>query len=92
MTEVTMMLLPPRKGLCQTCATEHEPHLPHNAQSLYYQTKFNMEHGRAPNWIDAMAHCTEEMRAWWTEGLAAEGVDVASGQVNPVRRKGSAHG
>lgn len=80
-----MWLLPPAKDRCQTCGTKHEPHLPHNAQSLYYQTAFNMEHGRAPNWLDAMAHCDEAMRALWTNALIEKGVDVAGGKVSPSK-------
>ena len=60
------LLLPPRPGLCQTCAKAHRPELPHDPESLYYQTKFNMEHGRIPTWDDAMAHCSEATKAeWW---------------------------
>ena len=90
MADCTFMLLPPRAGLCQICAGDHDPAMPHNAQSLYYQTAFNMQHGRAPNWIDAMEHCTEEMRAVWTKGLNDCGVDVAAGEVNPPKRGGCA--
>jgi len=83
----TMMLLPAREGTCEVCATAHEPHLPHNAQSLFYGMRFQLEHGRAPDWRDAMAHCTDEMRALWTEQLTARGVDVEGGQINPTRRR-----
>jgi hypothetical protein len=65
-----MMLLPPDKDVCQICAVKHDPTLPHNAQSLYYQTKFQMENGRAATWEDAMAHCTEEVKKVWREALA----------------------
>lgn len=84
----TMTLLPPAPHLCQTCATKHEPEMPHNAQSLYYQTAFNMEHGRTPDWRDAMAHCSEEMRAAWTKGLSDAGIDVEGGQISPAKRRG----
>lgn len=79
-----MFLLPPRSDLCQECGCDHEPHLPHNAQSLYYQTAFLMQHGRSPNWLDAMSHCSPEMRALWTEALTEKGVDVAGGGVSPT--------
>ena len=78
-----MFLLPPSAGHCQTCGSRHEPELPHNAQSLYYQTAFNMERGRAPNWLDAMAHCSADMQALWTKHLTEAGVDVAGGAINP---------
>jgi len=86
MTEGTMMLLPPAAHLCQTCGSDHEPHLPHNAQSLYYGMAFQMQHGRAPNWIDAMAHCSDDMKALWREKLIEFGVDVDAGEVNPPRK------
>ena len=84
-------LLPPAPHLCQTCGVKHEPHLPHNAQSLFYQTKFNMENGRAATWTDAMAHCTPDMQAAWREELIREGVDIDAGEINPSVG-GSCHG
>lgn len=69
-----MQLLPPAPGRCQECAVDHPPELPHDATSLYYQTKFNMEHGRGATWADAMAHCTDEMKDAWTESLAKGGI------------------
>jgi hypothetical protein len=62
-------LLPPAPGKCQMCAAEHEPHLPHNAQSLYYQYAFYGARGRWPTWADALAHCTPEMQALWKDAL-----------------------
>ena len=82
----TMMLLPAKAGTCEQCATAHEPHLPHNAQSLFYQVKFQMENGRGPTWLDAMAHCTAEMQAAWMHGLKERGVDVEGGAINPPRK------
>ena len=78
-----LYLLPPAADKCPECATAHAPEAPHNAQSLFYQMKFLMEHRRDPTWVDAMAHCTPEVRAQWTAELEAYGIDVASGQVNP---------
>lgn len=80
-----MFLLPPHPSKCQTCARQHEPTDPHDAQTMFYQTKFQMEHGRAPTWVDAMAHCDEETRRLWTEQLIGMGVDVAGGQVYPKK-------
>lgn len=79
-----MMLLPPPPDCCQICAVKHEPHMPHNAQSFFYQFRFNIEHGRAATWVDAMAHCSEEMKSHWKEALAEKGVDV-NGSVNPKK-------
>ncbi len=77
--EMSMALLPPASHLCQVCAIDHDPEQPHNAQSLYYQTKFNMEHGRAATWQDAMEHCSDEVKAAWNERLdelESKGVEV----------------
>jgi hypothetical protein len=79
------MVLPPAADRCQVCATKHEAHLPHNAQSLYYQMTFNMQHGRGPTWLDAMAHCSEELRKAWTAELKSKGVDVDAGKITPKK-------
>jgi hypothetical protein len=81
-----MFLLPPAPHLCQTCAVAHEPDAPHNAQSLFYQTKFNMENGRAPTWLDALDHCPEPVKTAWRSTLIAMGVDVDGGKITPERR------
>ena len=70
-----MMLLPPKPGTCPVCAVEHDPRLPHNNQSLYYQYRFYGIRGRFPTWADAAAHCDSETRLltkkilgeYWTE-------------------------
>lgn len=69
-------LLPCAPDVCQACAVDHDPSFPHNAQSLYYQYKFMETNGRFPNWGDAMAHCTEEMKLKWREQLVARGVPI----------------
>lgn len=71
-----LAMLPAAPGLCEVCATEHPPELPHNQQSLFYQMRFCAEHDHFPTWHDAMAHCTPEMKARWTEGLRAAGVKI----------------
>lgn len=63
-------------GTCPECATKHDPELPHNQQSLTYQYKFYDKHGRWPTWADAMAHCTEEVKAHWKEASKEHGVTV----------------
>jgi hypothetical protein len=85
----TMTLLPPRPEVCQTCACKHEDVEPHNAQSLYYQTKFNMENGRSATWLDAMAHCSDGMKSLWRDALINLGVDVDGGQVDPPKKRGA---
>ena len=79
--EKSMKLLPPAKHLCQVCAVEHDADTPHDAKSMYYQTKFNMEHGRRATWVDAMAHCNDDMKQIWTEELAEMGVNVGGDEV-----------
>lgn len=65
----TWTLLRPAEGLCQECGRAHNPELPHDKNSIFYATKFKMEHGRVPSWDDAMAHCTEEMKHTWNETM-----------------------
>lgn len=64
-----MMLLPPAEGTCPICGWAHEPHVPHNAQSLYYQYRFYGIRGRWPTWADAIAHCDEPTRQYWRDEL-----------------------
>lgn len=71
-----MMLVPPPPDTCQQCATKHDPDMPHNQQSLYWQYWFYGTHGRWPTWLDAMAHCSNEMKAAWTKELKKHGVEV----------------
>lgn len=63
-------------GTCPICATKHEPEQPHNQQSLAYQYKFYDEHGRWPTWADAMAHCSDMIRDYWTRELEKRGIKV----------------
>ena len=76
--EGTGILLPPVPGLCQTCAVDHDPEHPHNADSLYYQMAFNATNGRYPTWVDAMAHCSIEIKEFWLAELREAGVDLPS--------------
>lgn len=70
------ILLPCKPGVCQECAVDHEPEMPHNQQSLYYQYKFYQQNGRWPTWEDAMAHCSPELQAWWKKELRERGVSI----------------
>lgn len=74
--EAKMTLLPPAPDKCQMCAVDHEPKYPHDQTSLFWQVKFKMERGRPPTWVDAMAHCTEEMKQQWTESLKEHGIEI----------------
>lgn len=62
-------LLGPPPDKCQVCATDHEHNQPHNKDSLFYQYRFYSEHGRWPNWVDAMAHCDDATKRLWTEKI-----------------------
>lgn len=86
-------LLPAAPGKCQTCAVDHPPEMPHNAQSMFYQYAFFNEHGRWPNWKDAMQHCTPEVRERWGVSLKEMGVDFEAGEITPKSRmKGKKNG
>lgn len=78
------MLLPPAAGVCQECAWDHPPEFPHDAGSLFYGSKFMLDHNRQPTWADAMAHCTDEMRAEWTTKLVELGADIGTVMGGPV--------
>lgn len=80
----TMTLLPAAEGLCPICARAHEPELPHDATTLFYQTRFNMEHGRAATWTDAMEHCAPEVRIGWCIQLEAMKIDWEAGEIYPA--------
>lgn len=69
-------MLPPKPDVCQECAVKHDPEQPHNQQSLYYQYAFWGEHGRWPTWMDAMAHCSEEIKTKWIAALKEKGVKL----------------
>jgi hypothetical protein len=72
-----MILLPPHPSKCQVCAGDHSPEEPHNPYSLYYQTKFQMEHGRKATWEDAMGHLDENAKHNIREILKEKGIDPA---------------
>lgn len=71
-----LRLLKTPPGTCPECAVKHGPNEPHNQQSLAYQYDFYGKHGRWPTWLDAMAHCTEDVQAKWKEALEARGVKL----------------
>jgi protein-disulfide isomerase len=62
-------LMPPPTGRCQICAAAHAAEEPHDASSLYYQMAFKGMVGRDPTWADAIAHCSDEMKAAWKHEL-----------------------
>ena len=74
--EGQFMLMPPAPDVCQECAVKHDPMMPHNRDSLYYQYAFYAKNGRWPTWADAMAHCPEEIKEYWTDALTEKGIEV----------------
>lgn len=71
-----LLRAPMKDGQCPECAVVHEPEMPHNQQSLFWQYNFMEKNGRWPTWADALAHCSTEMRAQWVTALAEHGVIV----------------
>ena len=66
-------LLPAPPGTCPTCATKHEPEMPHDAQSLFYQYRFYSQRGRWPTWKDAIKHSPQEIREHFETELRSMG-------------------
>jgi len=71
-----LALMPPKPDVCQECATKHEPHHPHNKESLYYQMAFKIKHNRWPSWNDAMAHCSNLIKKVWKQELESMGIRI----------------
>lgn len=72
----TFAMLPARPGACPECAVKHDPKLPHDQQSLFYQYKFFGDNVCWPSWEDAMAHCSDEMKEAWRWALREQGVEI----------------
>ena len=71
--ELNIKIRPPRPRACKVCATFHKPGQPHDRDSLYYQNHFYRDYGRFPTWEDAMAHCTEDVKAAFRAKLEGGG-------------------
>lgn len=69
-------LLPAAPGLAKSAQANTRQISRTIGGSLYYQYKFHAAHGRWPTWVDAMAHCSEEIKEFWVEELDKEGVRV----------------
>ena len=69
----------PGPGSCKLCATVHTPDQPHDRDSLYYQNWFRRRYKRFPTWADAMAHCTDKVKAEYTVKLAERGITIEKG-------------
>ena len=74
-----MLLLPPPKDSCPACGYKHEPHFPHNVQSVYYQYRFYGLRGRWPTWADAAAHCSPGMIVFWKQQLGPNWTEPPEG-------------
>lgn len=74
----SFVMLPPAPHLCQICAVDHAEEQPHDAQSFYYQYWFATNNKRKPTWNDAMAHCSEEIKAPWLAQFKKCGIDINS--------------
>ena len=57
-----MILQKPAIGTCRECGVKHKDYEPHNKDSLFYQIKFKVEHGRWPTWEDACSHLPDDIR------------------------------
>lgn len=71
-----LFLLQPGANACRFCACCHDSAEPHNLNSAYYQLWFAQQFGRAPDWLDAMSHCSSEVRASWEESVLAAGQPI----------------
>lgn len=80
-----LMLPAVKPGECDVCHKPHPAEAPHNVMSLPYQYRFYAEHGRWPDWRDAMAHCSPEVIQQWRGALSEMGVDIDAGQLQPER-------
>ena len=65
----------PVPGGCRICGVVHAPDKPHDRDSLYYQNRFYRRYRRFPTWEDAMAHCTEEVKAAARAELKKRGIE-----------------
>lgn len=81
-------LLPPLDpNVCKSCAVEHDPAMPHSADSLHFQYWWYSRYQKWPSWADAMFHCDEEVQRVTREVLERHGIhfelDEIAGWVQP---------
>lgn len=69
-------IFPPLRGACPKCGAYHPPEQPHNRESLYYQMRFRQRYGRFPTWEDAIAHCSDAVKAEWRGLFEANGIST----------------
>jgi hypothetical protein len=85
---LTLKLAPVQEGHCPQCDTVHDTWDAHDQTSSYYQLWFFDAYGRLPTWTDAMAHCSEEIRRFWTALLQGQGLWSETPQEAPGWRVG----
>lgn len=78
----SMQILPPAPNVCQVCAADHDPAEPHTPNSLFWQTKRNMEGLEPASWEDAIAHCAEPVRESWIVALELKGATIDREKLN----------
>lgn len=61
------------EGHCDICGVMHDPNLPHDCTSLYYNYCFYGKFNRWPTWADASAHCKDYVITKWRESLEGLG-------------------
>lgn len=63
---------------CDYCGHAHWPDEGHDSGSLKFQSNFEKEHGRRPNYRDAFAHCEGKNQELEIAVLKAYGLDPDS--------------
>lgn len=72
-----VIVLPERRNnVCHDCGVVHDPEWMHDITSSSYRLRYIKDHGRPPNYIDAMAHCNEEVRDCLIFKLEEFGIDI----------------
>lgn len=54
---------------CQECGVQHDPELPHHAQTIRYQMTIFRKYGRPPTYADSVAHCDRDTRETFSHYL-----------------------
>ncbi len=72
----SLRLMPPKPGTCPECGAIHAEFQPHNRDSVYYRVRFRQKHGRWPSYLDAMAHCPEDIQKLWKLEMSKQGIDL----------------
>jgi hypothetical protein len=84
-------LLKTKPGVCPECAVDHAADQPHDRMSLTYRYTFYRQHGRWPNWKDALAHCDQVVREQWERVLREAGQWEEDDAHTPSATEGGGH-